>query len=121
MKKHYAKVISDDFRWKNADDIDVYLASDVDAFMTATGLTNWATQAIRIADLELAAKENARYSTEMREEFERRGDRVARLELALSQIKNGCVDDDDKTNELFRLSPGELRKIAVNALAGVTS
>ena len=32
----------------------VYLASDVDAFMTAAGLKNWATQANRVADLEKA-------------------------------------------------------------------
>lgn len=30
----------------------VYLASDVDAFFTAAGFTNWATQAARIAELE---------------------------------------------------------------------
>lgn len=31
MKKYYAKVISDDFSWRNEGDLDVYLASDVDA------------------------------------------------------------------------------------------
>jgi hypothetical protein len=47
--------------------------------------------------------------------------RVTGLELALNQIKNSCVDDDDEANALFRLSPAELRKIAVAALAGTTS
>jgi hypothetical protein len=46
-------------------------------------------------------------------------DRLALLERALHQIKNGCVDDDDRANELFRLTPGELRRIAVDAIAGV--
>lgn len=41
---------------------------------------------------------------------------LQRLRLALNQIKNSCVDDDDTANELFRLSPAELRKIAVDAL-----
>lgn len=44
--------------------------------------------------------------------------RILVLERALHQIKNGCVDDDDKANELFRCSPREIREIAVNALAG---
>lgn len=47
--------------------------------------------------------------------------RIAELERALHQIKNGCVDDDDVANELFRSSPAEIRKIAVNALAGLSS
>ena len=34
--------------------VDYYLAADVDAFMTAAGLKNWATQANRIASLEKA-------------------------------------------------------------------
>src|SRR5690242_5110750 len=41
----------------------------------------------RIADLELAAKENARYSTEMREEFERRGTRIAELEKQVEELQ----------------------------------
>lgn len=49
-----------------------YLASEADA---------------RIADLELAAKENARYSTEMREEFERRGERIAELEKQVATLE----------------------------------
>lgn len=44
--------------------------------------------------------------------------RIVELERALHQIKNGCVDDDDVANELFRSSPGEIRKIANAALAG---
>lgn len=41
----------------------------------------------RVADLELAAKENAHYSTEMREEFERRGARIAGLEQRISDLE----------------------------------
>lgn len=43
-------------------------------------------------------------------------EKIAELEKALAQIRNGCVDDDDEANELFRASPAELRKIADNAL-----
>lgn len=43
-------------------------------------------------------------------------DRVAQLELALNQIKNGCVDDGDEENRYFRLSPSELRRIAMEAI-----
>lgn len=45
--------------------------------------------------------------------------RIALLERALHQIKNGCVDDGDTANELFRSSPAEIRKIARDALDGV--
>lgn len=44
--------------------------------------------------------------------------RIAHLELALHQIRNGCVDYDDVANELFRSSPCEIRKICVAALEG---
>lgn len=44
--------------------------------------------------------------------------RIALLERALHQIKNGCVDYDDVANELFRSSPGEIRRVAMDALAG---
>lgn len=41
----------------------------------------------RVAELEQACKENARYSTEMREEFERRGERIAELEKQIEQLQ----------------------------------
>lgn len=44
--------------------------------------------------------------------------RIAYLELALNQIKNGCVDEDDVANELFRSSPDEIRKLCLKALEG---
>lgn len=44
--------------------------------------------------------------------------RITVLERALHQIKNGCVDDDDKVNEWYRSAPSELRKIAIDALNG---
>lgn len=65
---------------------EVYPASDVDA---------------RIADLELAAKENARYSTEMREEFKRRGERIVELEMQLAEAK-GHIETLDRSNDRLR-------------------
>lgn len=56
MKKYYADDVHDDTGKCNGCDA-VYLASDVDAFMTAAGLTNWATQAGRIAELEKALRD----------------------------------------------------------------
>jgi hypothetical protein len=44
--------------------------------------------------------------------------RIAELERALHQIKNGCVDEDDKINEWYRSAPSEIRKICETALAG---
>lgn len=41
----------------------------------------------RVADLELAAKANAQYSYEVREEFERRGERIAELEKYEHAVK----------------------------------
>lgn len=43
-------------------------------------------------------------------------DRIAALELALAQIRNGCVDDGDEANQYFRLCPSELRKIVNDVL-----
>jgi hypothetical protein len=80
-----------------ADGVELYLASEVDA---------------RIAELEVAAQKL--YSRRQLEA------RIAQLELALHQIKNGCVDEDDEANALWRSSPREIRKIAVNALNGHT-
>lgn len=44
--------------------------------------------------------------------------RIAHLELALHQIKNGCVDEDDKVNEWYRSAPKEIRRICLDALEG---
>lgn len=44
--------------------------------------------------------------------------RIAHLERALHQIKNGCVDDDDTVNEWYRSAPKEIRKICLDALEG---
>lgn len=41
---------------------------------------------------------------------------VAEMRRALRQIINGCVDLDDGYNELFRLWPEEIRKLAKAAL-----
>lgn len=38
------------------------------------------------------------------------------VERVLAQIRNGCVDDGDEGNALFRLSPGEIRKLISDAL-----
>lgn len=51
MQKYYAIDLSEQDGPMRAP---VYRASDVDAFMTAAGLKNWATQANRIAELEKA-------------------------------------------------------------------
>lgn len=72
----------------------VYLASEVEAMR---------------ANFDAAAKLHAQIVVD-------KDARIAQLELALHQIKNSCVDDDDKANELFRLSPAELRKIANSVL-----
>lgn len=47
--------------------------------------------------------------------------RIAELELALNQIRNGCVDDGDEGNALFKLSPGEIRKLIDTWLMGRSS
>lgn len=43
---------------------------------------------------------------------------VQGLLLALQQIKNGCVEDGDDANAMFKLQPSELRRIAETAIAG---
>ena len=43
--------------------------------------------------------------------------RVEELERALHQIRNGCVDEGDTANELWRLSPSEIRKIVNEVVA----
>lgn len=49
--------------------------------------------------------------------IEAAADALERLELGLRQIANGSVDDGDKANELFKLSPGEIRKLALGTIA----
>ena len=80
----------------------VYLASEADDVMAgASQALNTAKQ--RIRDLELAAKENARYSTEMREEFERRGERIAELEKALTEARCPMDDCDNKGSRMIKV------------------
>lgn len=43
------------------------------------------------------------------------------VEVVLAQIRNGCVDDGDEGNALFKLSPGEIRKLIDTWLMGRSS
>lgn len=89
----------------------VYLASEADDVMAGASIAlNTAKQ--RIRDLELAAKENARYSQEMREEFERRGERIAELEDALREIAGYPQPDeelDSVAQDMRRCARGVVR------------
>ena len=43
---------------------------------------------------------------------------AADVKRLLAQIRNSCVDDGDEANALFKLSPGEIRKLIDSELMG---
>jgi hypothetical protein len=106
--------------------ITVYLASDVEVVLkrqaaAAIAGMNAAT-AISAGQVRQAHRLRSESSPEALESERQANailtERIAALERALHQIKNGCVDEDDKVNEWYRSAPSEIRKICEIALAG---